>query len=560
MLLLVVGLVVLVLVIVVVVFLSVRSMHVEDDSGYEMGAARRDTGVRDSAGRDRGTRRAPSGGRPYGEADSPPASRPRPGQPGPAGRPGRQVPAARRRPSGDVRPDPAGRDSGVRRGGRDREGQRVPALPRPRSYEHDQDAGGWGVPDDQYWAELSSDKPLATTARSAPAGPPADRAAAAATQRLRLPADDDQRPVDGQPAGGRQFGDPAGAWDARSGGARFGNGAAPPGTPDTNDTDPGRNAGRADRAASGRDGGGTWGAAQSARSGWADDQPAGSWGTQEESASAWSAADSHGAAWQAQQPSTAGWPSGGASRRDWDAADTPGPSWAGAGDAAGDWRADEPSADRWAAEDEPAGRPAWDTGPAGYEPYGGHRGSGGGYPASDLEPLPEPAGRAADWHSASAPSGDGLAAERDGQGWDDGAGYGHDGYPDADQRNGYAGSGPDWEPRSAGQDWPGNRGSRWTDPGQQGWLDQRPGSGQAQAGGYHPDQEYEQAGGYGEPGSHTRSRSPHRGQDPGYGRASHDTASQNASAYELPAYGTADDGYSERAGYTQPPRRGYGSR
>jgi hypothetical protein len=107
MLLLVVGLVVIVLVILVVVFLSVRSMRADEDPPE-----------RDPAPR----RRA-----------APPAARPAAAQPP-------------RRPG---------------------------SLPRPRGHQHDQDfeASDWGgVSDERYWAELSADKPLATTARSAQPG------------------------------------------------------------------------------------------------------------------------------------------------------------------------------------------------------------------------------------------------------------------------------------------------------------------------------------------------------------------------------------------------------
>jgi hypothetical protein len=130
MLLLVVGLVVIVLVILVVVFLSVRSMRADEDPRDRDLAPRRRT--------------------------APPAARP----------------AVAEQP------------------------RRVSALPRPRGHQHDQDfeASDWdGVSDEQYWAELSADKPLATTARSAQPGsdprPPApvrsgaDPAAADATGR-----------------------------------------------------------------------------------------------------------------------------------------------------------------------------------------------------------------------------------------------------------------------------------------------------------------------------------------------------------------------------------------
>lgn len=552
MLLLVVGLVVLVLVIVVVVFLSVRSMHTEDDDAYETSAARRDTGGRNSAARDSGPRRTMSGGamgsgQRYGEAAPQPAPRARASQP---------VPAAQRRPAADTQPDPARQGAAARRSsGRDREDQRVPALPRPRGYEHDQDAGDWGgVSDEHYWAELSSDKPLATTARSAQAG----RTPAAAAQRRR-PAGDTSRSGDGQFSDG-QFGGATAFRDPQFGDAPFRDQPAS-GARDANDTDPGRDGFRD--------------AAQPAPSGWSGSEPAGSWAAQEEPTAAWRAADSPTAAWQAQQPSTADWAPADAGSRGWDAQDAAEPSWAGADEAAGDWRADEPSTDRWAASDEPEPRSSWaagdaltsasfslpgagsagpdrhrapghdqagsgwqDAAPADYDqPYGGHHGSGGGYPA-DLEPLPEPAGRTSDWHSAPVPSGNDVTAGRDGYGWDHDTGYGsgHDGQPAADQHGGYAGSGAGWEPRGTDQDWPGAAGGAWADRDQQGWTD--PGSGYGQSGGHHADHGYGPAGGFGEPGGSSRPGS-HRGQDAGYDRSGYDTAGDS---------------------YGPPRRHGYGSR
>lgn len=574
MLLLVVGLVVLVLVIVVVVFLSVRSMHADDDDSYQS-TARRDTGGRSSAERDSGARRAMNagpidGGRRYDETASPSAPRARASQP---------VPAARRRATSDAQPDPARQAAAARRGGGrerdgwDREEQRVPALPRPRGYEHDQDQGDWGgVSDEQYWAELSSDNPLATTARSAQAGPPAGRTAAAATARRHPAADTpsfgDARPGDAQSGNGQfrdgQFGGAAAFGDTQFGGPPFRDGPAS----DASDTDPGRNGSRD--------------ATQPPASRWGGSEPAGSWGAPEEPTAAWRAADSPTAAWQAPEPSTAAWAPGDAGRRGWDTQDAPEPSWAGADEAAGDWRADEPSTDRWAAGDEPDGQSSWDAGdaltsssfslhgartagqdrhrgasahdqagpgwrsavPADYdEPYGGHHGSGNGYPAA-LEPLPEPAGRATDWHSAPVPSGNGFTDGPDGYGWEHDAGYGsgHNGHPAADQRDGYDGSAPRWEPHGADRDWPGEAGGgAWADRDQRGWADPEPGYGQP--GGYHADQGYGREGGHGAPGSSSRPGS-HRGQDAGY---------------DLPAYGTAGNGYGEQAGYGQP-RHGYGSR
>jgi hypothetical protein len=613
MLLLVVGLVVLVLVIVVVVFLSVRSMHVEDDGSYGASAARRDTGGRASAARDSGARRTAGGaangsgmngnamnggGRRRGEAGPPPAAGRVPGQesaagrmsgqggaagrfsgqesaagrvsgqPGPAARPGQPVPAARRGPSGEAQPGAGGPVPGARRGGRDRDEQRSPGLPRQRGYEHDQDGDSWdrgdwgGVSDEQYWAELSSDRPLTTTARSAQAGaPPVRSAAAEPTQRLRRPAGDTPQFADPQSAGGR-FEAPRETGDDPFGGQQF---RDPAGAPDPDDTNPGRNGGR---AASGRDG--AWGATQPpTAAGWGADEPPSSRAAQDAPTAAWRAADSPRGASQAPEPSTADWAPSDA-RRGWDTPDTAEPSWGGPDEVAGDWRADEPSADRWAAGDEPDRRPAWDAGDPltsdafslhgahsggqdrydtrdgqDYdEAYGSHQGSGGGYQPGELEPLPEPAGRGADWHSAPVPA-NGFAADRDGHGWDDGRGFdsGHDGYPAAEQRNGHARSGRDWEPDGAG--------GGWADRDQQGWAEPEPGY--RQNGDYQHGQGYDQADGYSLPGSH-------HSQDPGYGRAPHEAEFPDAAAYDLPGYDTAEDGYGEWAGYGQQPRHGYGPR
>jgi hypothetical protein len=588
MLLLVVGLVVLVLVIVVVVFLSVRTMHVEDDDGYGLSGARRDTGGPNSAERDSGARRlnggAMNGGGPRRGESAPGAARARSSQPAPAARAGQPVPAARRRPSGDVQPGPGGRAPAVRRGGdRDRDQQRIPALPRPRGYGHDQDAGDWGgVSDEQYWADLSSDNPLSTTARSAQAGPPPaspspfpGRAhSGAPTQRLRRPAGDSA-----------QFGDPRSGEsrlaDPQPGNARFGGKQFrdPAGAPDLNDTNPGTDAGR-------------WAAQDaptSATSAWRADSPrgaaqaaepstpgtdAGRWAAQDAPTSATSAwrADSPRGAAQAAEPSTEDWPARDTAQRGWDAQEAHEPSRSGADEMAGDWRADEPSADRWAAGAEPGGGTVWDadsplardafslhgarSARAGeqdgydthrrqadyHEPYGSHQGAGSTYQSGALEPLPEPAGRTADWHSAPVPSGNGFAADRNGHGWDNGGGYdsghdsGHGGYLAADQPNGYAASGSGWEPGAAGDG--------WADREQQGWADPEPGYGRSS--GYHPDQGYGDTGPVGgshdEPGSYALPGS-HHGHDPAYNR---------------PGYDATDDGYGERAGYGQQPRHGYG--
>ena len=603
MLLLVVGLVVLVLVIVVVVFLSVRSMHVEDDGRYGVSTARRDTGGRYSDERDSGARR-PVGGAANGRAmngrgvngstsngmasngmasngmassgsarrgpaaAAPPAAWASSSQPGPAPQTGQPAPAGRRGPAGDAQPATGGRVPGMRRGGRDRDEQRAPALPRPRGYQHDQDgegqgSGDWGgVSDEQYWAELSSDRPLTTTARSAQAGPSAGRTAAAApTQQLRPGAGDTPRFGDPQAGdtrfGGQQFGGPE-FGGPEFGGPQFGGNGKQfrdPSAP--GETDPGRD--------------GVWGTAQDAPT------------------AAWRPADAlNPAAGQPAEPLRPDWapadagrhgdpshgdPSYGDSNHSDSNHSDSNHSDSNHGDPGGDWRADEPSTDRWAAgdaaEDDPLSSDAFSLpgararrtgGQPGYddEPYGGgHRGSGGGYQPGELEPLPEPAGRAADWHSAAVPADGGFAADQDGHRWDDnGGGYdsGHNGYPAADPRDGYAGSGSAWEPAGADRDYPGGAGGDRADRGQPHWADPEPGYGSAN--GYHQDQGYGQRepAGYGEPDGHAEA-GPHRGHEQDY-----DADFPHTGAFDLSAYDALGEGFGERAGNGQQPRHGYGPR
>jgi hypothetical protein len=206
MLLLVAGLVVIVLVILVVVFLSVRSMRAEESSARP---ARPD--------------RANRGDLHRGEAMREPARR------GPAEDDW----------LADHEPDFGGPE---RDQARDR-------LPRPRSHQHDEDAtprarpqkrpdarrrqrqesvpqvagsglgkpgadsmaGDWGeVSDEQYWAELSADKPLATTARSAQAGGGAHPDAATWSEEADAdPADTDDRGARRDPVPDRSQQDPA---------------------------------------------------------------------------------------------------------------------------------------------------------------------------------------------------------------------------------------------------------------------------------------------------------------------------------------------------------------
>jgi hypothetical protein len=143
MLLLVVGLVVIVLVILVVVFLSVRSMRAEEADDYPVRPAltsRSAAGRRDEPGYGHTRTRPPA--QPYDD-------------------PGRD-------------PDPRRLAAVPARTGSAVPQRRFGSLPRPRGHQHDEESSDWGgVSDEQYWAELSADKPLATTARSAqPAAAP----------------------------------------------------------------------------------------------------------------------------------------------------------------------------------------------------------------------------------------------------------------------------------------------------------------------------------------------------------------------------------------------------
>jgi hypothetical protein len=77
----------------------------------------------------------------------------------------------------------------ARRRQRQETGSRATGSGRDKSGA-DWSAGDWGgVSDEQYWAELSADKPLATTARSAPAGGAHPEAAAGAAEGDEDPAD-----------------------------------------------------------------------------------------------------------------------------------------------------------------------------------------------------------------------------------------------------------------------------------------------------------------------------------------------------------------------------------
>ena len=188
MLLLVAGLVVIVLVILVVVFLSVRSMRAEEGAARPARPAGRDRTDRGdlrrgAAGREPARRRPAedewlADHKPdFGEAERDQAH----GMlPHPRGHQHDQDPG--RRTGAEKRAD-------ARRRQRQETGSRATGSGRDKSGA-DWSAGDWGgVSDEQYWAELSADKPLATTARSAPAGGAHPEAAAGAAEGDEDPAD-----------------------------------------------------------------------------------------------------------------------------------------------------------------------------------------------------------------------------------------------------------------------------------------------------------------------------------------------------------------------------------
>jgi hypothetical protein len=238
MLLLVVGLVVIVLVILVVVFLSVRSMRADEGDDYpvrpartgragngrddygDAGAARRGEIRRQPVRRRQADESQPGRETGYGEPDYG-QTRTRPAQDydDPRGYRGhdldsgqdldasepdldpRRLAAASARPAGGAAPqrrfgglprprghqhdEESGLDAGPDARDDSRRAQRQESRLRPPGNGRDRSGPDWpasdwgGVSDEQYWAELAADKPLATTARSAqPAIDPRQGAAA----------------------------------------------------------------------------------------------------------------------------------------------------------------------------------------------------------------------------------------------------------------------------------------------------------------------------------------------------------------------------------------------
>jgi hypothetical protein len=400
MLLVVVGLLVLVLVILVVVFLSVRSMRDAEEDGYE----------------DRPAPRRPSRGRRDDDEDARPRGASRGRQPRSSGRRG---------PAGESWQNDRDAYAGSAADYEDDAGpapREVPALPRPRrGDQHDQDrqeaprrsarsqprqaagriASGardragkdwsgtdWGgVSDEQYWAELSSDKPLATTARSAqpasadrvattattaklsvPGEPPTASGTPAATFGLRSESGGDGPATAAWgPAEPRTFGDPLSTQSHSRLAGR------PPGA-ESSDTDPGLGGqagwGRADDSISTA----AWTAAGTgtgAAPDWAPQQSQdGSWdvpgqsmasgtswrGPDESAPAAWTAQDAavgSGATW-ADEPSVAlgaNWADE-PSAADWGEPEQPSPAWNG-NHATPAWNDDEQPAGSWNSPPDP---------------------------------------------------------------------------------------------------------------------------------------------------------------------------------------------------------------
>ena len=200
MLLLVAGLVVIVLVILVVVFLSVRSMRAEEGGDRLARSAGRDRAGRGDVRRE-DARREPARRRPA-EDDWLPDHEPDLGEPEhdqarglpprPHGHQHDEAPGRRARP--EKRADAPRRQ-------RRESGSRVTGSGRDKAAA-EWPAGDWGgVSDEQYWAELSADKPLATTARSAQAGGGAHPDAATGDGAAdKDPADTDGRRARREPA------------------------------------------------------------------------------------------------------------------------------------------------------------------------------------------------------------------------------------------------------------------------------------------------------------------------------------------------------------------------
>jgi hypothetical protein len=577
MLLLVVGLVVIVLVILIVVFLSVRSARADEGGDYP---AR-------PAGRARGRRPADDEWLDDEEAGS--------DEPEPAYSQARSLP----RPRGHQHDEaPGSGDEPVNRNDiRRRQGSR----PRLSGTTRDRSGGDWpasdwgGVSDEQYWAELSADKPLATTARSAQPGTDAHQAAAARSGSTDpVPADMGGRRRAPSPAGPRPDQAPAAA-AATAATAQFSFGSADEPAarqPWAAEAPAAREpATFADRvtASEPADPGTSWAGPVTGTEGGSQTDPglggitdwSGTQGDGGAETTTWSAPDS----WGAQPPAAE-------DTRSWGADDPlTSPSFSAQSARAADSRSYRGSTERArAGSDEPAAHayqpePGWGAiQPGSYagqldswtEP--GHEFRGG-----TLEPLP---GAAADdaaepvssWYSAPTPVAEAPSyAAPSHQGWDhaglhdDESGqqahsgqHGHraDQAAGYDQRDPYAGAAPlDWQQGAQDYGEPVGNGSGYEQrsygSGDTGY--QRPGygtlgteyslpeHGTSDSGFGSDGASYgEPAYGYGEPGY---------GSNPGYGYPGHESA---GNGYGQPGHESAGNGYGQPGhesagnGYSEP--------
>jgi hypothetical protein len=537
MLLLVVGLVVIVLVILVVVFLSVRSTRAEEGAdaparpaGRGPAARRRrpadDEWLDDEAGFDE-------------PEDAEPAySQPRP-LPRPRGHQHDEDPG-----DGD---EPVNRND-IRR--RQASRPRLSGTTRDRSGA-DWPAGDWGgVSDEQYWAELAADKPLATTARSAQPGTDARQAAAARSGST------DPVPADMGGRGSRRASSPSGP---RPGQARtvaaataataqfsFGSADEPAaGQPWAAEPEPATFGEPATASGPTADGPAWASPVTSAEGGWETGSDPGGitdWsGTQGDGGAetaTWSAEDSWGAPVPAAQDT-----------RSWAAEDPlTSPSFSAQSAHAADSRSYRGSTERArAGGGEVAGHayqpePAWDDRQAGSyagQPDGwtqpGHE-----FPGGTLEPLP---GAAADdaaepvssWYSAPTPVTEAPSSyPRDPY-----PGAEHQGWQPAAQDYGEAASyGSGHEPQGYGSGDAGYPQAGYEHPGTQYSL---PGHGTSDSG-YRSDSASYDEPAHGHGYGHAGYGEPEYGSSPGYGQPDHESA---GNGYGQPDHESAGNGYGQ---------------
>jgi hypothetical protein len=566
MLLLVAGLVVVVFVILVVVFLSVRSMRADEGNDHPARSA-----GRDRAGRG-GVRRRPA-------EDDWPADH----EPGYSDTEHDQPRGILPRPRAHQHDEDPGRRAGpqkrpdARRRQRQESGSRVTGGARDRS-DADWLTGDWGgVSDEQYWAELSADKPLATTARSAQADGGAHRDAATWGREADAdPADAGDRSAYRDPAPARPQQEaaptmaPAGASAAQfslhSGPARPGWTPAEPADAPV-PSEPPAFAGPAAVAEP-----------AAPTEPWADPMSTGSVDTDPSiGVRNWQDSGWQGGGWQEAAGGAATWQ---APRRDepatrdsraWTEDPLTSPSFSEPSSYPTDSRSYGGSPARDRGVNEPGGGsdssshghgydyrtvPAWEDS-YGSRHEGGWRDPGHEYPGG-LDPLPEPAASAAgtdgDW--PSAPTSPGA--------------------PSFQQPH------ESWERRDAGYD-DASRHDPYTDPGRPSWPDHYESTRYDPAGydsdhrrdsassGYYGDTGYDPAGygpadsGYGQPGygpgetgyQPSQYGSPGTGYDlPGYDRGYHRPRHGAPDAdYELPAYGSgaSHGGPGQGSGYGRYP-------